>query len=80
MNLRYKFERMLEDLSLEEIAEGLVNNTISFKRFRDRCIKEDFRDAMKVVGAKRMSVYTDLAIKYNLSENTIKMIDGIGYF
>ena len=33
-----KIEEMLEDLTYEEIAEGLVNNTINFKKFRDKCI------------------------------------------
>lgn len=80
MNLHYRIMQMLEDLTYEEIAEGLVNNTINFKKFRDNCIKEDFKElTTKFPNRSRMDIYRELSLKYGISENTIKMIKGIGY-
>ena len=41
-HLKKQFKAMLEDLSLEEIAEGLVNNTINYRKFRNKAIKKEF--------------------------------------
>ena len=76
-----KIEEMLEDLTYEEIAEGLVNNTINFKKFRDKCIKQDFKElTISEPNRSRMDIYRELSLKYGISENTIKMIKGIGYY
>lgn len=71
-HLKKEFITMLEDLSLEEIAEGLVNNTISYRKFRNKVIKSEFEEIRKKTGKNILDVHIDLSEKYFVSDSTIR--------
>ena len=71
-HLKEQFKTMLEDLSLEEIAEGLVNNTISYRKFRNKVIKSEFEEIREKTGKNILDVHIDLSEKYFVSDSTIR--------
>jgi len=71
-HLKKQFKTMLEDLSLEEIAEGLVNNTISYRKFRNKVIKSEFEEIREKTGKNILDVHIDLSEKYFVSDSTIR--------
>jgi len=71
-HLKSEFITMLEDLSLEEIAEGLVNNTINYRKFRNKIIKKEFDSIREKTGKNILDVHIDLSEKYFVSDSTIR--------
>jgi hypothetical protein len=71
-HLKSEFIAMLEDLTLEEIAEGLVNNTINYRKFRNKIIKKEFDSIREKTGKNILDVHIDLSEKYFVSDSTIR--------
>ena len=61
----------LDDMSMEEIAEMIVNNQLSFVAFRNIQLKKDFNEMNKEVDVKKMQIYSDLEDVYCLKERAI---------
>ena len=61
----------LQSKSIDEIAEMLVSNELSFKSYRNRVIRKDF---YKLLGENKLAtrdIYIDLEERYDLKERCL---------
>lgn len=63
------------NMSVKDVVYKVVkDNLINKKAIRDKCIVSDFDAALKRNNCTTLSIYDDLAFKYNLSFASIKLI------
>lgn len=63
------------NMSIKDAVYKVVkDNLIDKKALRNRCIVDDFDGAFKLNEQKIISIYDDLAFKYNLSCEAVRKI------
>lgn len=80
MNTQYKTSlkqiaiKMFEDLTLEQIAEQLIDNKLSLKNFRNIAIKDEYYVMLQSRDYKIQDIYVELQEKYKLNDRALRLI------
>ena len=79
MNLHYKTSlkqvaiKMFEDLTLEQIAEQLIENKLSLKNFRNIAIRNEYYEMLKTGNFQIQEIYVELQEKYDLNDRSLRL-------